>query len=65
MCNYIVKKYNRPWLTPSQVKLFRTCIISPKTQYFKISQNIHNHDAEDVFYWLIFRDQNLTLHHPI
>jgi hypothetical protein len=50
---------------PSQVKLFRAYIIRPRTQYFKLSQNIHKHDAEDVFEWLNSRQQNLTLHHPI
>jgi hypothetical protein len=65
MFNYIVMKYSRPGLTPSQVKLFRTYIFSPKTLYFKLRQNIHKHDAEDDFYWLNSRDQNLTLHHPI
>jgi hypothetical protein len=65
MLNDIDIKYSRPGLTPSQVKLFRTYIISPKTLYFKLSQNIHKHDAEKVFYWLNTRDQNIMLHRSI
>ena len=65
MFNCIVMKYSRPGLKPSRVKLFRSYIVSPKTLYFNLSQNIHKHDAEDDFYWLTSRDQNLTLHHPI
>jgi hypothetical protein len=64
MFNYIVMKYSRPGITPSQVKLFRTYFISPKTLCFKQSQNIYKHDAEDVFYWLSSCDQNLKLQHP-
>jgi len=58
-------KYSCPGLTPSQVKLFRTHIIRPKTLYFKLNQNIYKHDVEDVFYWLNSCDQNLMPHHPL
>jgi hypothetical protein len=64
MFDYTLMKYSRPGLPLSQVRLFRNYIVSPKTLYFKLSQNIHKHDAEDVFYWLNSCDQNLTLHHP-